>query len=145
MPSTRPRQCTRDQQGPHDPHEKHCSSRLRGFSVPASGESSRMVPRATSVIRLSKLFEFLFRDPKLFENAIEEWRTDLVTAMNRNGCSTAIRVNPSFMTAGLSRFSKSEFSGGPLEFARTGARHERSRWYRRGGAGSSPGTPPKST
>lgn len=35
MPSTRPRQCTHDQQGPHDPHEKHCSSQLRGCGVPA--------------------------------------------------------------------------------------------------------------
>jgi len=79
---------------------------------------------------LPQLAERLFVDAHLFKDPIEKRRSDFPSTMKRNRGRAAVIMNPSFMTARLSRKMETKFRGDTTEIRRTSARHERFQWYR---------------
>src|SRR5256885_3868664 len=93
---------------------------------------STLFPYTTLFRSLPQVVEFFQRNAELTKNLIEEWRPDFASAMDRNRNASPVRMIPSFVAAGLSCEHESEKSRDPLEIARRGARHSRSRSYRGG-------------
>src|SRR5260370_31343692 len=82
-------------------------------------------------MRLSELLEFLFVYSQLVQDSVEERRTNLPSAVDRNRRGASVVMLPTFVASRLTRSQKTQLAGGPAKLVRTGARHARSRLYRR--------------
>jgi len=66
---------------------------------------------------LSQSVELFNRDTKLAQNLEKEWRADFAAAVEGDGDSTAVRMVPPLMAAGLPCLGKSQEVRDTLRFA----------------------------